>query len=63
MLLLMGLPADLGAHTFGLGLETIIKFGFDQIWSLLGHKVDLYKLEDDAIGRNPWSFINRSIQS
>lgn len=53
MLLPMGLPADLRVYGFGLSLErpTMIKYGIDNIRALLGHKVDLNMIENNAAVR------------
>ncbi|SMY18795.1 unnamed protein product [Zymoseptoria tritici ST99CH_1A5] len=53
MLLPMGLPADLRVYGFGLSLErpTMIKYGVSNIRELLGHKVDLGFIENNAAVR------------
>lgn len=53
MLLAMGLPDDLRCYGFGLSLErpTMIKYGISNIRDLLGHKVDLNFIENNAAVR------------
>ena len=51
MLLPMGLPPNVNALGWGLGLErpTMIKYGIDNIRDLVGHKVDLQMVYDNPI--------------
>lgn len=53
MLLAMGLPSDLRVYGFGLSLErpTMIKYGISNIRELLGHKVDLGFILNNAAVR------------
>lgn len=49
----MGLPADMRVYGFGLSLErpTMIRYGLSNIRDLLGHKVDLGFVENNAAVR------------
>jgi phenylalanyl-tRNA synthetase alpha chain len=49
----MGLPKDMRVYGFGLGLErpTMIKYGVSNIRDLLGHKVDLNFISNNAAVR------------
>ncbi|KAF2006329.1 hypothetical protein P154DRAFT_570390 [Amniculicola lignicola CBS 123094] len=49
----MGLPKDMRVYGFGLGLErpTMIKYGVSNIRDLLGHKVDLHFISNNAAVR------------
>lgn len=51
MLLPMGLPPNVNALGWGLGLErpTMIKYGIDNIRDLVGHKVDLRMVYDNPV--------------
>lgn len=53
MLLSMGLPPDMRVYGWGLSLErpTMIKYGVKNIRELLGHKVDLNFIENNAAVR------------
>ncbi|XP_077980941.1 phenylalanine--tRNA ligase alpha subunit-like [Glandiceps talaboti] len=53
MLLPMGLPEDVSVIAWGLSLErpTMIKYGINNIRDLVGHKVDLQMVHDNAICR------------
>ncbi|XP_033102436.1 phenylalanine--tRNA ligase alpha subunit-like [Anneissia japonica] len=53
MLLPMGLPEDVSVIAWGLSLErpTMIKYGIDNIRELVGHKVNLQMVHDNAICR------------
>ena len=50
MLLPLGLPEDVSVIAWGLSLErpTMIKYGYDDIRELLGHKVNI-----DMVQKNP----------
>jgi phenylalanyl-tRNA synthetase alpha chain len=49
----LGLSPDVSVIAWGLSLErpTMIKYGIDNIRELLGHKVDLKMVQDNAICR------------
>jgi phenylalanyl-tRNA synthetase alpha chain len=49
----MGLPKDLRVYGFGLSLErpTMLKYGITNIRALLGHKVDLGFIQENAAVR------------
>lgn len=49
----MGLPKDMRVYGFGLSLErpTMIKYGVSNIRELLGHKVDLDFIKNNAAVR------------
>lgn len=53
MLLPMGLDPDVRVIAWGLSLErpTMIKYGIDNIRSLVGHKVDLGMIQNNPICR------------
>jgi len=53
MLLPMGLPEDVNVIAWGLALErpTMIKYGYDNIRDLVGHKIDLEKVQETPICR------------
>ena len=53
MLLPIGLPPDVKVIAWGLSLErpTMIKYGIDNIRELVGHKVDLNMVMNNAICR------------
>ncbi|CAO3687632.1 unnamed protein product [Umbelopsis vinacea] len=53
MLLPLGLPPDVRVIAWGLGLErpTMVKYGISNIRDLLGHKVNLAMIKDNAVPR------------
>ncbi|GAB5588471.1 Phenylalanyl-tRNA synthetase [Umbelopsis nana] len=53
MLLPLGLPPDVRVIAWGLGLErpTMVKYGISNIRDLLGHKVNLAMIRDNAVPR------------
>ncbi|CAM0136590.1 Phenylalanyl-tRNA synthetase, beta subunit, cytoplasmic [Umbelopsis sp. WA50703] len=53
MLLPLGLPPDVRVIAWGLGLErpTMVKYGISNIRDLLGHKVNLAMIRDNAVCR------------
>ncbi|KAI8579179.1 hypothetical protein K450DRAFT_243140 [Umbelopsis ramanniana AG] len=53
MLLPLGLPPDVRVIAWGLGLErpTMVKYGISNIRDLLGHKVNLALIHDNAVPR------------
>jgi phenylalanyl-tRNA synthetase alpha chain len=59
MLRPLGLPEDVSVIAWGLSLErpTMIKYGYDDIRELLGHKVNIEMVQRNPICRFVWFFL------